>query len=613
VVVIVAGSSAAIAATGDDTAEPIVTSVTTGSITQTIEASGTIASSSKSTASFATGGTVAEVAVKAGQDVAKGQVLARLDTTDLQTKVDLADAAVASAEQRLEDDQNGQTSTTSGTGSGTGGTGGMSTDSAGAAPLVATESSSTPAPAPSAGTTSSAPSGGSTDSASGDQAQLITQIKAAQKAVVQAQQGVDTGQAAVDAAQQTVDAGIKQNLALRDAQTAACAAPTETPSPSPSSSDSSSPSSDTSATDADCVSAQADYAHYADTLATDMDTLDHAISQQDKAIKTLHGAISTLDGLIAKLQAQSGSTTGTTPGGRGSGQPGGTTPSTSPSRDTTQPGSTGQGGTGSTSRTGTIPSGSTGTSATTSTGEPASATQLAADQAAIDARKADLKVAEQNLAAATLKSPIAGSIASVGYSAGSSSSGSSITILGTGKQIVTIEVPISQIDQVKKGQKAQVQVDGQSTPLQGTVTKIGIVSTTSGSLTTFPVTVTLADGSRRIHAGVGADVVLTTGTASDAVLVPNSAITSIGTRHVVTVVTGSSTKTVIVTLGLIGTDASQVTGGVAAGERVQLADPGKALPASTTSSTTRIRFGEGGTFPAGGFGTFGSKGTGGGR
>ena len=51
---------------------------------------------------------------------------------------------------------------------------------------------------------------------------------------------------------------------------------------------------------------------------------------------------------------------------------------------------------------------------------------------------------------------------------------------------------------------------------------------------------------------------------------------------------------------------TQVTSGLKAGEQVEIADPGQALPSIATSgSTTTGRIGVGSfTFPAGGFGNF---------
>ena len=207
-------------------------------------------------------------------------------------------------------------------------------------------------------------------------------------------------------------------------------------------------------------------------------------------------------------------------------------------------------------------------------------------------------MAKQGLAAATLKSPIVGTIAAMGFTAGSSSSGSSVTILGTGGQVVNINVPLSEISQLKTGQPASVQADGVTAPVHGTVSYIGLLSSTSGSLTTFPVVIALNEGSPALHDGVGADVTVTTGSAANEVLVPNSAITTIGTRHVVTVVANGKSQVTAVTVGLAGPDVSQVTAGLKVGQAVELANPGTALPSSANSSSTITRF-------AGGFGGFG--------
>ena len=199
-------------------------------------------------------------------------------------------------------------------------------------------------------------------------------------------------------------------------------------------------------------------------------------------------------------------------------------------------------------------------------------------------------MAKQGLAAATLKSPIAGTIAAVGFTADSSSSGSSVTILGTGGQVVNIDVPLSEIGQLKTGQPASVQADGVTAPVHGTVSYIGLLSSTSGSLTTFPVVIALNEGSPALHDGVGADVTVTTGSSANAVLVPNSAITTIGTRHVVTVVANGKSQVTAVTVGLAGADVSQVTAGLKVGQAVELANPGTALPSSANSSSTITRF-----------------------
>ncbi|MFC3899243.1 efflux RND transporter periplasmic adaptor subunit [Lentzea rhizosphaerae] len=68
-------------------------------VSEVVTASGTVQSSFSAAASFGTGGTVTEVNVKVGDTVTKGQQLAKLDPTQAQLQVDIAqgnlDAALA--------------------------------------------------------------------------------------------------------------------------------------------------------------------------------------------------------------------------------------------------------------------------------------------------------------------------------------------------------------------------------------------------------------------------------------------------------------------------------------------------------------------------------------
>jgi trimeric autotransporter adhesin len=219
-------------------------------------------------------------------------------------------------------------------------------------------------------------------------------------------------------------------------------------------------------------------------------------------------------------------------------------------------------------------------------------------------------VAKQNLAAATLTSPVAGEVAAVGLTAGQPSSGQSITIIGTGVQGVDIAVPLAQIDQVKIGQQATISADGQTAELRGTVESVGLMSTTSGSTTTFPVTVELDANSPHLFDGTGAEAVITTGTATKVLTVPNSAIrTGPNGTHAVTVLQGGKTTIVPVTLGVAGPDVTEIKSGLKAGQQVVIADLSQPLPSSATSNTGTFRPGQfGGGF--GGRGSFGGAGGG---
>ncbi|MFT4011126.1 MAG: efflux RND transporter periplasmic adaptor subunit [Nocardioidaceae bacterium] len=86
-------------------AQPITTTVTTGTIKETVSASGTITAAKEADLSFTVSGTVTAVPVSAGDKVTKGQVLARIDDSVLAAQVTAAQASVDAALTRLDDDE----------------------------------------------------------------------------------------------------------------------------------------------------------------------------------------------------------------------------------------------------------------------------------------------------------------------------------------------------------------------------------------------------------------------------------------------------------------------------------------------------------------------------
>ena len=81
------------------------TTVTTGTIRQSVSSSGTIAAKSTEDLSFSSSGEVTAVYVTAGSKVKVGQKLATIDSASLKSTVAAAEATVASAKARLASDQ----------------------------------------------------------------------------------------------------------------------------------------------------------------------------------------------------------------------------------------------------------------------------------------------------------------------------------------------------------------------------------------------------------------------------------------------------------------------------------------------------------------------------
>jgi HlyD family secretion protein len=291
------------------------------------------------------------------------------------------------------------------------------------------------------------------------------------------------------------------------------------------------------------------------------------------AQRKLEVASSELDALLQ----QSG-------GSNGSG--GDTTPSTSPSQ---------------------TPSSDNGSTQPRSSG-PSSA-DLVAYQKAVDAAEAAVAAAEQSLAQASIVSPIAGTVVAVGITPGSSvttaSSTSTITIQGTGGYEVTTNVSVERVRDLKVGQPATVVPDGDTASLSGSIVAISVAPVSgSGSSSAYLVTVGLTEPNRKLNNGSSATVTLVTARAKSALTVATSAVTTTGTRHTVEVLDGGDPKTVNVEVGVMGDVWTEITSGLRAGRRVVLADVGKPLPSSATSSSNGqnggFRLPGGVTFPGGG-------------
>ncbi|MBD3780803.1 MAG: biotin/lipoyl-binding protein, partial [Micrococcales bacterium] len=139
------------------TAEP-------GTVDQTVDTTGTVASATRSDRAFPVAGTVADVAVAVGDTVTAGQVLASLDPTSLEDAVTDAEQALADAQQQLEDDIESQTSTSSTSADAS--SGASSAGASGAGASTAADGAATPS-APAAQTSTGSGSGGSGSSGQG--------------------------------------------------------------------------------------------------------------------------------------------------------------------------------------------------------------------------------------------------------------------------------------------------------------------------------------------------------------------------------------------------------------------------------------------------------------
>jgi multidrug efflux pump subunit AcrA (membrane-fusion protein) len=237
------------------------------------------------------------------------------------------------------------------------------------------------------------------------------------------------------------------------------------------------------------------------------------------------------------------------------------------------------GGTGSATRSGTAGS------------RPITDAQIAADTANVTAANAAVAVAEQNLQQATIVSPIAGTVSSVGLSAGqqvsAGSSSAAVTVIGGDAHVVTVGVDVSKIGRVKVGESATVTPDGSAGTYPATVVSVGVAPTASGG-STYAVKLGFSGHPTGLRDGTNAAVVLTTRRSAGTVSVPTSAVHFLGQFATVTVLRDGNPQVTRVTVGAVGPVYTEVTSGLKAGDRVVLADLRQPVPTASTP-----RFGRG--------------------
>jgi macrolide-specific efflux system membrane fusion protein len=178
-------------------------------------------------------------------------------------------------------------------------------------------------------------------------------------------------------------------------------------------------------------------------------------------------------------------------------------------------------------------------------------------------------------------------------STGSSSTGGFVDLADLGKLQITAAFSEADATELKEGQSATIVWNAlQNAETTGEVVAVDPTATSENSVVTYGVTVSLPNAPDGAKPGQTVTVSVVTGSVENAVMLNSAAVTATGNRRTVTVLDSAGKQEVRqVQVGLEGDDASQITSGLASGERV-------VVPTGTTTSTTTTNFRGGG---AGGF------------
>jgi RND family efflux transporter MFP subunit len=202
-------------------------------------------------------------------------------------------------------------------------------------------------------------------------------------------------------------------------------------------------------------------------------------------------------------------------------------------------------------------------------------------QNALDSAQATLNDLRAQIAANEVKSPVKGTVVSLGASGTAPAIGSSVTqatVLATVADLSKLQVnaSVNEVDaaQVRRGQVADVQLTAlPGRTFVGKVTSIDSQATTAQGVVTYGLIVTLdADAVKvGLKPGMSASARVLTGKADNAVLVPVDALQrSRGAWAVLVRGAGGSLETRPVELGIVGTTHAEVTKGLAAGDSIEV-------------------------------------------
>ena len=209
------------------------------------------------------------------------------------------------------------------------------------------------------------------------------------------------------------------------------------------------------------------------------------------------------------------------------------------------------------------------------------AAQRVAAEVAVESARINLERAERLLAEATLVAPFDGVITAVNARAGEPVAGIAVEMADLSSLQVALEVDEVDIAQVQVGQTAEL--TPATWPDERIPAEVAAIApeATAGDLITYRVYLDVGQSDLPLRAGMTADARLLAEQLSGVLLLPNRAIQAdraTGTYSVNLVTTadgGETIETVPVTIGLRDNRYTQITGGLAEGDVVQV---GNALP-----------------------------------
>jgi HlyD family secretion protein len=223
---------------------------------------------------------------------------------------------------------------------------------------------------------------------------------------------------------------------------------------------------------------------------------------------------------------------------------------------------------------------------------------LTAAEATLQSAQANFQTAKRNLDNAKIIAPFDGTVAQVNIAVGQIPASSTTAIVLANLSDLELQLALSEVDisQVKAGQDVQLTFDalnGRTFP--GKVLSVSPVGVTTQGVVNYTVNVGVQNPDPSILPGMSASANVVVAEEPNALMAPNRAIRTQGTRKVMTILFEGREIPVFVRTGLTNDQFTEILGATAAdGTAVNLQEGDTVVLNTTTSNTPQGNFGGGG-------------------
>jgi HlyD family secretion protein len=213
---------------------------------------------------------------------------------------------------------------------------------------------------------------------------------------------------------------------------------------------------------------------------------------------------------------------------------------------------------------------------------PGTESDIAIQQVAVTQAEQSLAQARLQLEQAELRAPFDGVVTGVNIVTGGAASSASAAVSLLDRDPLHVDLKLSENDvaEVQLGMPVALTIDAlDDWSTEGTVTYIAQAAESSSGVVTYDVRVSFPDGDERVRVGMTANLAITTDQKEDVLLVPNSALLPKGAGRVVQVpnAEGRGVTEVEVQTGLTDGVQTEVLSGLSEGDRI-IATPSSGEP-----------------------------------